>query len=82
MPDEDEDADELEDLPSGKRSRTEAKDEEEDVEMQECEEQKEEIPKDDPMHAPDYGAEGVEDSDSESMSTMIARTIELVSSKL
>ena len=59
----------LEDLPSGKRSRTEAK-EEEDVEMQDREEQQqEEIPQDDPMEAPDYGAEEGEDSESESMNS-------------
>lgn len=59
MPKAEDDADDLEDLPSGKRSRSEATKEEEDVEMQECEEQQEEeIPQGDPMDAPDYDAEG------------------------
>ena len=53
-------AEELEDLPSGKRSRTEAK--KEDVEMQDHkEQQEEEIPQDDPMDAPNYGAEDLDD---------------------
>lgn len=47
-------AEELEYLPSGKRSRTEAK--EEDVEMEEYEEQpEEELPQDEHMKESDYG---------------------------
>ena len=78
-----EEAEGLEDLPLGKRSRTEAK-EEEDVEMQECEEQQEEeFPQDTPMGAPDYGADEAGHSDSESLnSTIMARANELVSSQI
>ena len=71
MPEADDDAEGLEYLPSGKRSRTEAK-EEEDVEMQQDEEQQqEEIPQDPmdvPDDAPDYGAEGLDDEYSETES--------------
>jgi len=80
MPEAEDEAEGLEYLPSGKRSRTEAK-EEEDVEMQQAEEQQgEEIPHDDPMEAPDFGAEALDDSDFASEEKMMNTANELVNS--
>ena len=76
-------ADVPEDLPSGKRSRTEAK--EEDVEMEEVKDE-EEPPQDDPNaqlapegEAPDYGGE-IEDDVSETASQKIDRANRLLNS--
>ena len=82
MPQAEGQAEELAYLPSGKRSRTEAK-EEEDVETQDQGEQhQEEIPQDDPMDAPDYGAEDIDDDGSETESVMMTIAIELLNFQL
>ena len=80
----------LEDLPSGKRSRTEAK--EEDVEMDAPEEEvKEETPQDDPQdaqmpateeEAPDVGDVDLDDDVSETSSTRMQRANLLMNSEI
>ena len=69
-------------LPPGKKSRTEAKDE--DVEMDAPDEPHEEAPQDDPMHAtedvPDFGAAELDDDNSEVSSVMMRRSYLLVDS--
>ena len=80
----------LEDLPSGKRSRTEAK--EEDVEMDAPEEEvKEETPQDDPQdaqmpateeEAPDFGDVDLDDDVSETSSQKMQRANLLMNSEV
>ena len=85
MPMADETAEVPEYLPPGKKSRTEAK--EEDVEMEATEEQhQEEPPQDDPMNAtddaPDYGELDINDEYSETESVMMRRANELINSEV
>lgn len=84
MPVEESTAEVPEDLPSGKKSRIEAK-EEEDVEMEEPEEEQEEPPQDEPMQRvvdmPDYEEDmNVNDEDSLPEEEMMERATELVNS--
>lgn len=75
-------AEELEYLPSGKRSRTEAK--EEDVEMEATAEQHEEPPQDEPtqrvVDMPDFGDLHINDEYSDSEEVMVRRSNEFLNS--
>ena len=68
----------------GKKSRTEAKDE--DVEMEAPDQPQEEAPQDDPMNAsddaPDFGDIDLDDEDSETESAMMRRANNLVNSEV